>query len=357
MLSGESLAAFKEQDWHQHAKVFPAAIDNHKYAISAEEILELASYDFVESRVIQRDYSVKFGPFEEYSLPDASMLMVQCMECHSDIAMALLQTEFTFLPLWQVDDVMVSLGQSGASCGPHFDRYDVFLLQVSGSKTWQLDAGAHQEHQLQQDSELRLLKSFEPSCSVQCEPGDVLYVPPGVGHHGICQGQSITLSIGVRNPTVSELLAEITEFAWLESDPTMVDDQLRLPGSATNSERFTPLINEVITPALVDLWYGCYVTRLRNPEVLDVYSSSIVPSDISVGEGIFVAHRATRLAWSKAEHFALLFVNGEYFRFDENDVCWIKTFCDERSCARQTGHRKQNELLDSLVRNSAGCFV
>ena len=101
--------------------------------------------------------------------------------------MALLQTEFTFLPLWQVDDVMASLGQSGASCGPHFDRYDVFLLQLSGSKSWQLDAGAHQEHQLQQDSELRLLERFEPSCSVQCEPGDVLYVPPGVGHNGICQ--------------------------------------------------------------------------------------------------------------------------------------------------------------------------
>ena len=150
MLSGETLAAFKEKDWHQQAKVFPGAIDNHKYVISAEEILKLASYDFVESRLIQRDYRVDFGPFEETSLPDASMLMVQCMECHSDIVMALLQTEFTFLPLWQVDDVMASLGQSGASCGPHFDRYDVFLLQLSGSKSWQFDAGAHQEHQLQQ---------------------------------------------------------------------------------------------------------------------------------------------------------------------------------------------------------------
>ena len=136
MLAGETLAAFKLDDSHRQIKLFPAAINVADYPIPTTEFLHLAANEFVESRLIHADYKVEFGPFQLDWLDDQNMLMLQCLECHIDHADTLLRHEFSFLPAWQVDDVMASIGTSDASCGPHFDRYDGFLLQLTGAKTW-----------------------------------------------------------------------------------------------------------------------------------------------------------------------------------------------------------------------------
>ena len=358
MLAGEALAAFKENYWHQQAFLFPQAVDIASYQIPKDHLLQLAAADIVESRLIQPDYGVEHGPLLLDDLPDTSMLMIQCLEYHSDKAQALLRQEFSFLPPWQVDDVMASIGSDGASCGPHFDRYDVFLLQLSGTKSWQLDNGGHREEDLRDDAELRLLDRFTPTASMQCEPGDVLYLPPGVGHHGICSSDAVTLSIGIRNPTMAELLAEISEFALLESEATVLENQLREPGAKVEAEGIASLLSDALTPRLIDTWYGSYVTRLRNPEVLEGYSSSEEGLACEFqADTTFVSARPTRLAWTDVDDETLLFVNGECYRLPYSDKAWIKAFCESRSVEVDPSNQGQSDVLHSLVATGAGHFI
>ena len=362
MLAGEGLTAFKRDDWHQQIKLFPAAINIGDYPIPTTEFLDLAPHEFVESQPIHADYEVQFGPFQLDKLAEQSMLMLQCVECHIDHADTLLRNEFSFLPAWQVEDTMASIGNDGASCGPHFDRYDVFLLQLTGTKTWRLDASDHKDSDLQDNVALRLLKTFEPTTEILSRPGEVLYVPSGVGHHGICAGESVTLSIGIRNPTMIELLAEISEFALLESELDILDTELREQGARIDSTSIMPLINQAISPRSMDIWYGCYVTRLRNPEVLceyeanasDMAGDAIVDTEVT---GAVAASRPTRLAWGDSGAEVLLFVNGEYYRFGPADKPWIVDFCDTRTFPVEPGHTDQLELARELFETGAAHLI
>ena len=110
MLAGEALAAFKRNNWHQQIKLFPAAINYADYAISTRTLLGLAANNVVESRLINSNYEVDFGPLTLDRLDDQSILTLQSLECHIDAAEELLRQEFAFIPAWQVDDVMASIG-------------------------------------------------------------------------------------------------------------------------------------------------------------------------------------------------------------------------------------------------------
>ena len=208
MLSGDALADFRQHSWHQKPCIFRSAISVEQYMLSTEAICRLTTSELVESRLVDStDYSLTFGPFElepndQDLLPERHLLMAHGLEQHFVEVDRLLRDNFQFLPRWQIDDVMVSVGNKSASCGPHFDKYDVFLLQFSGEKTWRLDNGGHAETDLRDDVDIRLLREFSETAQHLMRPGDVLYVPPGVGHWGTCNGDSVTLSVGIRNPTL-----------------------------------------------------------------------------------------------------------------------------------------------------------
>jgi|AP95_1055475.scaffolds.fasta_scaffold00025_28 50S ribosomal protein L16 3-hydroxylase len=328
------LREFLDKRWRKQPTVFRAAIDISHYPLNVAEIVKLTGHDLVESRMISPDHQLIEGPFEwvdtdDALLPDQHLLLVQCLEQHLETAHQLIEKEFDFIPPWQIDDVMASLGEAGASCGAHFDNYDVFLLQHTGSKIWQLDDGGHDESDLDSSLDIRLLVDFQPFQTFTTEPGDVLYIPPGFGHFGVCEDLSLTLSVGIRNPTPHELLADLSEFAMVRMDQQgpleceIHHDEKSLPDAAI--DQLTRTVSELLDRETLTRWYGCYVTRLREPDIL------VANPDAASQPGMTLsAVLATRLTFAATSSGITLFVNGDLYDLAKTEHSWIEKLCTTR---------------------------
>jgi 50S ribosomal protein L16 3-hydroxylase len=179
--------------------------------ISAPELFALAGNEFVESRLIQsKPWSLKSGPFKKKALPKIDQanwtLLLQGMEAHHPAAAAVLSW-FRFIPDARLDDLMISIAGLGGGVGPHFDSYDVFLIQMSGRRQWRISS--QKDLSLDPQLPLKILQNFAAEQDWVLEPGDMLYLPPHIAHDGIaldagCQ----TWSVGFRSPSFKELLQE-----------------------------------------------------------------------------------------------------------------------------------------------------
>ncbi|HST43921.1 MAG TPA: cupin domain-containing protein, partial [Luteimonas sp.] len=184
--------------------------------LTPEDLAGLACEDAALSRLIHHEratdgWTVRSGPFEESEFPalgdrDWTLLVQDVDKWDGDVA-ALLDA-FAFLPRWRIDDIMVSFAATGGSVGAHVDQYDVFLLQGQGHRRWQIDAGQAPPRAFRDDVELKLLRSFVPSHDWVLAPGDMLYLPPGVPHHGVALDPCLTFSVGMRAPSTAELMGD-----------------------------------------------------------------------------------------------------------------------------------------------------
>jgi 50S ribosomal protein L16 3-hydroxylase len=179
--------------------------------ISAPELFSFAGNEFVESRLIQsKPWSLKSGPFKKKVIPRIDQadwtLLLQGMEAHHPAAAAILSW-FRFIPDARLDDLMISIAGLGGGVGPHFDSYDVFLIQMSGRRQWRIST--QKDLSLDPRLPLKILQNFTVEQEWILEPGDMLYLPPHIAHDGIaldagCQ----TWSVGFRSPSFRELLQE-----------------------------------------------------------------------------------------------------------------------------------------------------
>lgn len=332
-LLGIARQAFLDNAWRSAPHLFRKAIDPAGYPLSRSDIATLVSNDLVESRLVSEDYRVTWGPFEDTGagdfIPAGQLLMVHCLEQFLPQVVQLLDDHFGFLPRWQIDDVMATIGADGSSCGAHFDRYDVFLVQLSGRKRWLLDTGPHSDSELREDREIRLLDSFQATTEYLLEPGDVLYIPPGSGHHGICEGDSITVSVGIRNPNEQELLSEVLDSILEQlNEPVPIERSLHkaagIPSDSIDSIR--QILSDRLTDETIVRWYGCYVTRLREPDVLQDFVSQLPEPG-----PVLAFTRPTRAAFHGSDAQLLLFVNGECFSLPPVHQPWIAALVTDRS--------------------------
>ncbi len=212
-LGGLSAEAFLSTHWQTTPLLVKAALPGYQPPLDAHELAGLACEPDVESRLIRQTpddrWLLEHGPFdaERFSrLPESRWtLLVQDLEQHVPEINALLQL-LDFLPAWRVDDVMASFAAPAGSVGPHYDEYDVFLLQVEGYRRWEISDRVARD-QLRDDTPLRLLREFKPQQRWLLGPGDMLYLPPGVAHFGVAEGPCVTYSLGCRAPSISELVA------------------------------------------------------------------------------------------------------------------------------------------------------
>jgi len=221
LFGGISPNLFMERYWHKKPLLVRGAIPAFSLAtqncedldspISASELIQLASQDGVESRLIKANpWSFDAGPFSKKSIPALSKpnwtLLLQGMEAHHPAASKILSW-FRFIPDARLDDLMISIAGMGGGVGPHFDSYDVFLIQMSGRRRWQISQ--QKDLSLTPNLPLKILQHFKPEHDWVLEPGDMLYLPPHVAHDGValdagCQ----TWSVGFRSPSFKELLQE-----------------------------------------------------------------------------------------------------------------------------------------------------
>jgi len=192
--------------------------------LSPEAMRDLALNDEVESRLISRRgkrWSLTHGPFEAQDLPSDRKkgwtLLIQSVDHHLERASQLLH-RFNFIPQARLDDLMISIASDQGGVGPHLDSYDVFLLQLSGSRRWTL--GKPGNYEFQEDQPVKLVTSFEPWETHDLVAGDMLYVPPGWVHDGVALGPCATASIGFRSPNRAEFLS-----AWLSEQADRLYDQ------------------------------------------------------------------------------------------------------------------------------------
>ncbi len=224
------LDRFLAEYWQRKPLLIRGGLPAYRAPLSPEDLAGLAMEEDSLARLVQYRrradrWSVRHGPFVEADfagLParDWTLLVQDVDRWDPDVA-ALLD-HFRFLPRWRLDDVMVSYAVAGGSVGAHVDQYDVFLVQGLGRRHWMWDASAAPDLRFRPDVPLKLLTRFNPTDEAVLEPGDILYLPPGVPHHGVALDPCLTLSVGLRAPAVAELWqARIGD--WAES----LDESLR----------------------------------------------------------------------------------------------------------------------------------
>ncbi len=214
---GVDTADFLKQFWQKRPKLMRQALPDFVCPMSANDLAGLACVEGSLARIVQgtgKRFSVASGPFSDASFANLGKskwtLLVQEVDQWDHNVRDLLK-HFDFLPRWRIEDVMVSYAVRGGSVGAHLDQYDVFLLQGRGQRRWQIDDRAHAKiaaaQQFLPKAKLKLLANFEPNCDWVLSPGDMLYLPPGVPHHGVAlDDDCMTFSIGLRAPSAKELL-------------------------------------------------------------------------------------------------------------------------------------------------------
>ena len=209
LLGGLATRTFLSRHWQKQALLVRQAIPHFGGVLDFRELMGLACSDTVESRLVVRDarrWTLRHGPFDRTDfrrLPARNWtLLVQGVNLHDDRAAALL-ARFAFLPHARLDDLMVSYAVPGGGVGPHFDAYDVFLLQGEGKRRWRI--GRQNDLALVPGAPLKILRRFQPEGEAILLGGDMLYLPPRFAHHGVAVTECTTWSIGYRAPTHQEL--------------------------------------------------------------------------------------------------------------------------------------------------------
>lgn len=209
LLGGHAPEDFLHRFWQKEAHLVRGAVPGFTGMITREELFALAGRDDVESRLVVRSrgrWTLDHGPFRRAhfkSLPATGWtLLVQGVNLHSDAADALLR-RFAFLPYARLDDLMVSFAAPGGGVGPHFDSYDVFLLQGQGRRRWRY--GRQDDLALKSGLPVKILRRFTPRHDAVLSPGDMLYLPPAYAHDGVAVDACMTYSIGFRAASHNEI--------------------------------------------------------------------------------------------------------------------------------------------------------
>lgn len=210
---------FLSEYWQKAPLLIPQGLPDFKTPLDADDLAGLSLEPNTTPRLIIEDsgghYQLEHGPFEEERFEsltgnDWSLLVTDVEKHHSELRPYL--APFSFLPNWRIDDLMISYAPVGASVGAHIDEYDVFLLQASGKRRWSIDSRPERQHKMLADAHLKLLSNFEPTNSWELEPGDILYLPPGIAHHGIAsEDPCTTWSIGFRAPAIPDMIMRMAE--------------------------------------------------------------------------------------------------------------------------------------------------
>jgi 50S ribosomal protein L16 3-hydroxylase len=328
---GMPAADFLRNYWQKKPLLIRNAFPDFVSPISPEDLAGLACEEAALSRIVMQQraddtWTVQHGPFAEELFPtlgdhDWSLLVQDVDKWDADIA-ALLPA-FSFLPRWRIDDVMVSFAAPGGSVGAHVDQYDVFLLQAQGHRRWQIDVSKDPSLAFRDDVELKLLREFHPSHDWILGPGDMLYLPPGVPHHGVAEDACLTFSIGMRAPSAAELLGDFVDTLSADADEALRYRDADLAPAADPNEIDAAAMQRVLQ-ALNALrmndadklgdWFGRFITLYRSAGAAmpggDGRSRIEIEWDLQHGATL-QRHPWTRMAWRKAARDARLYAAGQ----------------------------------------------
>ena len=332
---GMPVERFLRDYFHKRPLLIRNAFPGFETPVMPEDLAGLACEDGVLARLIEHDranddWKVRTGPFAEEDFPgmpdhDWTLLVQDVDKWDPDVRMLL--EKFRFLPRWRIDDIMISFAATGGSVGAHVDHYDVFLLQAWGHRRWMIDSSVAMGRKapdlsFRDDVDIKLLRKFAPTHDWVLAPGDMLYLPPLVPHHGVAEDPCLTFSVGMRAPSSAELIGDYLdtliedadeairyhdEDLQVQADPYEIDDAaMRRAIEALNALR----INDA--DKLGD-WFGRFITTYRASG--EVAPPPELPEraeiEAAFGQGLTLERFPwARLAWRKASKGATLFCSG-----------------------------------------------
>ncbi|WP_460834672.1 ribosomal protein uL16 3-hydroxylase [Lysobacter humi (ex Lee et al. 2017)] len=331
---------FLREFWQKRPLLIRGAFPGFVSPIEPEDLAGLACEEMALSRIISHDratdrYTLRTGPFEEDEFPgmphhDWTLLVQDVDKWDADVAAVL--ARFDFLPRWRIDDIMVSFAAPGGSVGAHVDQYDVFLLQAQGRRRWQIDASPSPPLEFRGDAEIKLLREFTPTHDWVLEPGDMLYLPPGVPHHGVAEDACLTFSVGMRAPSAAELLGDFVDTLAADADEALRYRDPDLAPPADPSEIDAAAMGRVVEalnllrmndPDRLGDWFGRFITTYRSSGIVAAPcgAPSTGPLDQALRHGaVLVRNPFSRMAWRRATKGAHLYVAGQVLAMPAADA-------------------------------------
>ena len=344
LLGGLSPQLFMKRYWQKKPLLVRQAIPNFRPLLDRSALFDLASEDEAQARLVIQNlgaaaqgWQFKHGPFERRALPPLKRagwtLLMQGVDLHHDAVHALMN-QFRFIPDGRLDDLMISYATDGGGVGPHFDSYDVFLLQAHGRRRWRI--GHQKDLSLQPDVPLKILAHFVPDQEFVLEPGDMLYLPPRYAHDGVAEGECMTYSIGFRSPNRGELARELLQ--------RLADDAEDAVGCALYKDPGQPAVDQPgeIPGQMLEFASEALRDALKDPEALGRALGEYLTEpkasvwfeapevDGKASEAGQSAHlrldRRTKMMFD-AKH---IFINGESFRASGKDASILRRLSNER---------------------------
>ncbi len=348
------LDQFLTKYWQKKPLLIKGGFKNFNNPLSPEEMAGLSLEEEVESRIVvqkgENNYQLLNGPFSEQTyqdLPEKNWtLLIQGMDKLIPEVADLL-TDFDFIPKWRIDDIMVSYATEGGNVGPHYDHYDVFLLQAQGKRQWQLSSQDCNLDNYIQGVDLRLMEKFIVEDDYICEAGDILYLPPLWGHHGISlTDDCMTFSIGYRNYKGLELwdsfgdyLAESDNFKDLYKDPNWINNQPGQISDASWQQAQTLLKSVLDNDDLFKQWFGRFATQLDEgsaeqlPEPLaedEIDELSLLINSLTECESIQI-DPVCRFAYYEENENVTLYINSAKWNLFDAETSFIKLLCNQKN--------------------------
>lgn len=343
-------AAFLRDHWQKTPLLIRNPWGAWTNPLEPDELAGLACEEQVESRLITRSgdgaLAMENGPIVEGRFGDLSgswTLLVQAVDQHAPDVTALIDP-FRFVPDWRIDDVMVSYATDGGGVGPHYDQYDVFLVQGLGKRRWRVGPRCTTDTPLIPHDDLRLIADFEASGDWVLEPGDILYVPPGFAHDGVAVSDDcMTYSIGFRAPSRAELIE-----GWAEHqvDALVEDDRYADPDLPPQDHpgEIAPAaidrLHAMMLEALADKqsfarWFGLMNSLPKYEEAdwrPDAPVALHIVKDQLAGDVPLARNPASRFAFIRTKDAALtLFVDGVAFDCAGDVAMMAERLCETRS--------------------------
>ncbi len=378
-LGNTDLNTFLSRYWQKQPLLIRNAIPAIKSPLSAEQLAGLACKETVESRLIiktQDAWLLRHGPFncdDFTSLPNTNWtLLVQAVDHYIPEAAELLE-QFNFIPRWRIDDLMMSYASDGGGVGPHYDHYDVFLVQTQGQRQWEVGGHYDDNSALRSDMPLKILRDFQAEQSWLLNPGDILYMPPGVGHNGVARGSDcITCSVGFRAASHNELLREYTDYisdklseSLRYCDPDLTQQQ----NTGEISAQVLTKVRRILSHYLQDQdsiadWFARYVTTPKYQTLNDLEplqsEHSYTPAELKnylFSDRYLMRNESSRFAYISYDGLNRIYVDGIFIETGKESNDLVEYLCSNlKICSNEFTQNKNNLLLLLTLLNQGALY-
>ena len=349
-------AEFLRDYWHKKPLLIRQAIPGFQPLLPLATLADMARLNHVESRLITQvdgQWDMQHGPLEQ--LPPTSQrawtMLVQGANLYHKSADALLR-QFSFIPDARLDDLMISFATDGGGVGPHFDSYDVFLLQAQGKRHWRISA--QKDLSLIEGLPLKILSDFVPEQEFVLEPGDMLYLPPQYAHDGVAEGDCMTYSIGFRSPAYQELgeaflqfMADSIDLPGRYADPELqpVKNAAEIPrhmldtiAEEINKVRFTEDdITIFVGEYLSEPKHNVFFTGPEEPLTMGRFMQAVARKGVVLSLKTQMLYRGSHV-----------FINGESFEVSRADKRLLDVLANERRLDGATAAAASDDVMEAL---------